>query len=163
MHESFAKSQSHKSSKRSRLIRPNAACITDTEFRSQLIEKEELSKKKQQEAIIRKEKAEQNKIARAEAKQKAAEKRSLSKARKQVQARAKVMQAEKKSIKKLNKANKMCYVCESDSHDCEAKSVRRWRFCEQCGLWCCVDCLPSSYLNEDVVPKSFFCNTCVAE
>ncbi len=163
MQDTFAPTQRQKSTKRSRLIRPNAACITDSEFRSQLVEKEELSKKKKQEVILRREKAEQNKLARAAAKEAAAQKRSLKEARKQAQARAKAIEVEKKATKKRNKENKICYICDGDSNDFDAKTVRTWRFCDECGLWCCVFCLPLSYTNESVQPKSFFCNNCVSK
>ena len=68
--------------------------------------------------------------------------------------------AEKKKTFKDNKALIVCYICKADAGDFERNVVRRWRFCEYCGLWCCKDCLPDAFNDESVQPKTMVCNNC---
>jgi flagellar biosynthesis GTPase FlhF len=140
-----------------------AVCITDEEFRSQLVEKEAAAKLKAEATALRKELAEKKRMEREIAKVKAQEKRTLAKARKEVEAVRKSNEAAKKKTFKSNKANKICYVCFADPSDFEVDNVRRWRFCSYCGLWCCLECLPQSSAHEDFQSNPFVCNNCATD
>ena len=144
-----------------RLKRNGAECLTSDEVLEQMKETQDAAKKKEADALARKERAKVNLEKREEAKKKAEENRQLREMRKAFKTRMDQRKKEKADQKKRNKINKECYSCSNFWEEEEDKGLRKlWTFCRVCNLWCCNECLPQDF---QMTRKKFICNNCVLE
>lgn len=147
-----------KTAKRKRVNRQQAECITEDEVRKRLADAEAAAHKKR---ILQQEKKEitnANKLKKAEERiQKSLLKVQEAKQKYDDEKKA-IAATQLKSQKAINKNNLVCYICEESMPSPTSKKA--WLSCEDCGNWCCQECRPANFNNEDCIPKNYFCNVC---
>ena len=141
--------------KRKRVNRTQAECITEQEAAARIAEVEAAAHKKKLDAIERKKKSDEKKRTKAEDRVKAAHERFLKAKDALEETNSSIKQSQKRGLKTANKAITFCYICDNEL----PVTKNKWLSCDDCGVWCCDDCMPKK--RSGVTNDPFFCNDCI--